>query len=499
MRGMVTSFWLVLLVAAGPVAGQAQGSHAVLDLLHSGNYAALGLGGDPFLSALDDETGWWSRIHESDQNAVGLRQVDYRPVAVQTGRETQVLTGQSTMVWLGRSLQLGDRRIRLQLETCAPRSEFALRGNDAGMRVAATGYGCDAWIRAEDVFPGITAQAGGTVWRKDESGASREQSIGLRGRVSSWLTAQAAFTKKQHPLMSHSDLLEEQVPMNLNLNTATLVSDLRLSLPFSLAIEGSHSTVELAEITAATSDDSYEMIPSGGAEKWHCAVKWQPTPSMRVMVRRTGMSLDVASDAYLASAKFARVKYLRGNGGSWLIGAEHRYGESTRILVDMESSALHGSGYGYVESWPFTSAVVDLLGASQRFRTSASADWARWHAGISREMGAGLLQGGLNWYHIRPRLTFETWQKTLLGNRAYERLELHSGSAELASVSLGVRWPLRGCHLDLAVHQFVYARSRVGSQSSASEDPESDPTLVAVPKSKGRAGTFLAFQLEHAF
>jgi hypothetical protein len=125
---------------------------------------------------------------------------------------------------------------------------------------------------------------------------------------------------------------------------------------------------------------------------------------------------------------------------------------------------------GEVESWPFTSGLVALLGVRRVGYATAAAQWSRWHAGLECHPRSWLgVSGGLNAYDIRPTGTLESWQPILfvLG-RTDDRVDrLTIERAQLGAISLGGRLVAGRAEVQIGVRQFVAAHIQRSSAAGA--------------------------------
>jgi len=246
----------------------------------------------------------------------------------------------------------------------------------------------------------------------------------------------------------------------------------------------------------------YVLVPEGRKESWQCALVVQPLSGQRVLVRQSRARLHSNARLHLAGMQFGRLSYLRADLRSWLIAWEMTASAGTRLLVDVEFARPYGETYGYLESWPFTSGVVDLLGIQQNFRARGEAHMTRWHAALADKIGNTGFECGLNFYDIDPELQLMTWQPVIFGMgwNDVHRYALRSARVHLAAVSLGLSHRLLGCDVHLAWQQFVYARS-AGHLEHINEDEQVTESDLQVAKSAGRsrAGTFLDLGVSYRF
>ena len=494
---MVTGLLLGLLIQ--PASGQSAGT--LLSVLHGGSHAAPGLGGDPFLSSMDDETGWWGHLPGDAPNRISLRQIDYTPVSVETDRKVQVLGANATLISAAKRWVRGSRAFIGQLDYCTPRSRFAWHQGDARIHVSSEGSEAQGWLRLERLIPGITVQGGATLWREAALGTTQQQSIGLRGSWQSRLIGQVMHIRERHPQEVRGYLLDDLIPLTLNLQASASHYEARCRLPWELAIEGSFRHTLFAEIDSLSSAEAYELMPEGLADHWWAALHWRPRRDLGLLLRRSGLWLETTAHTYLAGMLFGKLKYLQGGLDAWMFAADYQLSAGTRLIADVEWSDLHGKTYGHIESWPFTSTVIDLLGVKQKFKAEITADWVRWHGGFTQEVGTGSISGGFNWYDIRPKMEAMTWQRVLaIGWHNVHEYELRGCRASLAALSLGFTWPYRNLRLDAGIQQFIFARTTGDLWEKVDLQPQEPQGLAAKRSSEdGRAGTFLSLTMTYGF
>src|SRR6185503_20170417 len=148
-------------------------------------------------------------------------------------------------------------------------------------------------------------------------------------------------------------------------------------------------------------------ILSGGAV-------WRGPRGSRLLLRRTDHRARFEADASWAGGRFGHLNYAHVDARSWLGAAEWPVPRG-RALLDFESARGRVQARAEVESWPFTDALADLLGARRIARGVGSMRWEVTHAGIERAVRRTTsVRAGLAWYDLRPEAEIESWRPLFL-------------------------------------------------------------------------------------
>jgi len=160
MRGFLPAASLLLLGAlAYPSSAPGQAAEAVLDLLHPGSRSSLGLGGDPFLSPLDDEVGWWARARTITGGEVRLDVRDYAPLPEHANSQRGALYARRTRVSVSRRLPYGTRSVALTARIESPSTALSVGQADGSLRMSSSGSVAQGYLRLMDLWPGATHRA----------------------------------------------------------------------------------------------------------------------------------------------------------------------------------------------------------------------------------------------------------------------------------------------------------------------------------------------------
>ncbi len=493
---------LVLVALASVVTAQPLGG--VLDYLHLGSRCSLGLGGDPFLSPLSDQCGWWSRV-QTGSDRLTWRQVDYQPVTRRgSGGDGELVQRLPDLV-LTRRLHHRGWDLHLQGELARPRQDFAWNGQTDRMQVRGDGTVLAGGFRLGGLVPGLTLQAIAPLWRSTPGGSGADRGFGVRYAHLDWIEAQAHLSRSPHDESFLGVFSGEPVATSLNLLAEQSRYDVRLRLAPRLAAEVSYASTGLGAIQARSTAETYEFIPNGTAIQRQAGLLFEPWSGSRLLLRYTDLDLDLAARAYWGGQRFGLLKYARGTTVSRLVAWQARWGRGWRVLCDAERARMSGATYGKVDSWPFTDLLIDLLGISRSFKGDADLRWTRWHVGLEKTTRRGLLQGGVNWYDLQPEAHLKTWLPYLfgMGQQDVQYHDLTTRRIRLAAVSLGFALPVDSWLFSTRVHQFVYVSSSGADSDDGSggqQPPPDDPPAASDDGPSGWiGGTFLSTSISVRF
>ena len=454
------SRWWVALALMWATSVEAAGE--ITPLLQPGSRAALGLGGDPFLSPLLDECGWWSEPGFTTSPMARVRSVASEPLTRRATRGGGSLDFGETSVQMQYASRFAGRPLALSGRISSPRWNGTLAAAGGELRFIGEGSRAEAGVRVSELAPGLSAQASGPLWA--DGGARRTASLGagLRYRPRPWLAAQASWREARIPEAFSSDLYGEPLAASLNLRSEQRRLDGRLALGGRIAVEGSVARTRYAPITPRTTLPRYEIAPTGTGALDQASAEIRITRGLAALTRWTRGSLDVAGDAVWGGERFGRLSYARADLESYLFAVEAHARGGARWVLDAERARARGRARLVLETWPFTSTLVDLLGLRRIGRVTAEAQWHRLHAGLDRPLGAaGRAQLGVAWYDVEPDASAESWRPVFLAfGKTDDRVDaLGVRRAQLASVSLGGALRLGGMEGALALEQFVFARA----------------------------------------
>jgi hypothetical protein len=490
---------LALLIAFGaarPSVVSGQVSEGILSLIEPGSRADHGLGGDPFLSPLADESGWWGRFDPRVENSASWRAELAEPVAVRRGPKTWSMRSRGYQCRIDRRLLLGGRDLLVQTAMESPRTRWNIMQSDGGLRMSGVGWTIEGAARWE-ALRGTILQAQAPSLAESRSGAPARWGVGLRFARYAPIMLQGSYVENDRPDEGYSLLLSERMPFSLNLRSATGAYDFRLALNRSAEIEGSLTDTRWTPIREGRGGDSYELLPQGHLWSNQWSIAWKFKEAGRAILRGTWMEADIEATATLGMMRFARLSYLQAEEQAWLGGVDWTTSSRSRILLECETIRFSGKTNGYVESWPFTSTIIDLLGIQQNLRATAEGRLTRLHGALRKGWGSGWIEGGLSGYRISPSVRAMTWQPGVFGMgwRDLHRYAMDSAHGELGAVSTGIGLTIFGCDLTLGIRQFVLAKftGRLEEDREGGTPPDRPDQGPAAGRTRG--GTFLDFRI----
>jgi hypothetical protein len=460
----------LLLLAFVSLASCAESAHAgdIVDLLHPGSRASIALGGDPFASPLDPGGGLWPEADVFRAPALRLDAAASDPLGRGSPGVAGELSGSMAASRLVLPRVLNGRAYAFTAELASPRWNGSWSGPSGSVSLGGPESRMALEAFAPDVIPGLSMQARlplGTT--AGEPGASRT-SAALQYRRPA-LSLQGHWSLQRRPEPLHSDLYDQFISAPLNLRSERFGLDGRIAPGPLWEAEGSFARVYDRPLEAVDGTAGYRIAPGGAGRIGQASFSLGPAPR-RLLARWTERTRDLNGRAYLDGDLFARLNYGRIWLRSWLFAAQLGSASRTRGVMEFELAQAVLNARGEVESWPFTSGLVALLGVRRVGYATAAAQWSRWHAGLECHPRSWLgVSGGLNAYDIRPTGTLESWQPILfvLG-RTDDRVDrLTIERAQLGAISLGGRLVAGRAEVQIGVRQFVAAHIQRSSAAGA--------------------------------
>ena len=210
-----------------------------------------------------------------------------------------------------------------------------------------------------------------------------------------------------------STLYGEPIGLSTNLVLESQRLDGRCALGFGVALEGALARARWVPVDAPDAALTYHLSPSGTSALDQLGLRWRSRP-VAALVRWTQFTPDLAGDLAWGGQSFGGIDYARATLESWLAGLETQ-GHGCRSLAEVEHVRLAVRARGELESWPFTSTLVDLLGQRSIFRATGSVEWERWHLAHERPLGRRARgRAGAEWIEIRPAAEIESWRPAFL-------------------------------------------------------------------------------------
>jgi hypothetical protein len=480
----------------------AETGSGVFGLLEPGSRPATALGGDPFLSPLDDRCGWWSRLDAGTGRIARVEAEAADPVTRRASRDRGDLSSRRLSWEAVTGGSWGDRRWLVAGRVTDRRWTGSWDGASGGVALGGAGTRLDLAARLEDVVDGVTLQAAGPLG--GGSGEIARSSLGavVRYRPGARIAVQCRWEQRRHPEILESGFYGEPWSASVNLRSDLVRVDGRLVLPRGLRWEGSVSRAWHSEDEARGAPGRYALSPGGAVRTDEMSLTWAAPWIGTVLARRAAVNADVEGDATYGGERFGRLSYARGDLESYLLAVQPVSSRTWRAFAEAEVVQLEGEARAKVETWPFTPTLVDLLGHRRIYEAEGSARWTRWHAAAERRIGARLrAQCGASWYDIRPRLVVDSWRPAFLvfGRSDFQRDELGTRRVRLAAVSAGGSYAAGGWAVEFAVQQFVFARTDTDHGRDEGGDDGGPAGGVARDGRGGFGGTRVIVRMTRGF
>ena len=446
-----------------------------LDLLQPCSRPAVGSGGDPFLSALDDRVGWWSDVRFA--SAPSLRVTFAESDASRPSNGSRLLLGQREAAWTAAGeIRLGSHPVQLAGRFSRPTWEGAWSSSRASLSMDRFRPRVELGLRTVGLLTGLTLQSQLPLWGSDPGWTRQAGGMGARYQTDR-LEAQVAWVQSQAAEAIVADVRGVPIEASSNMGSDSRTIDFRLTPRRALVCEGSIHRDVYGAIGNPTAL-GYALEPRGRGGLEQVSLAWGRTDRGRGIARRTHEALDGECRGLSEGQSFARAAGVRAEVDAWLVGADLTRA-SGRWLVDWESARAHGQAFAEIESWPFTSILVDLLGENLLGKAQGSARWSQWHAAWQGRLSPRTaIEMGVNWIDAWPEGSILTWQTTFgLIPSGKEFSTLDVGRVQLAALSLGGHRRWRKFEAALAARQVVFAR--VFRDAPADQPPGSGGTGAA--------------------
>jgi hypothetical protein len=451
-------------------------TEGILDLLRPGSRTLVGEEGvDPFLSPMDDQTGWWSHMGLAGS---GRSRIEYRlsdPAASNALRGTHLRGQEVSWLTSAQGWRLGmPWSIAARLRRPDDRAGFETRS--ASLQVDRAGSTAELGLRVS-ARPGLTVQATSPVW-EHPSGAMRSQGgAGLRWEIVERVALQGSWERTRLPEELASNVHGNPIVASLNWEMERLQLDGRIRLLGSLVAEVSANRTRSRAIEERDVAPMYQIDPRGSSTLEQTSFYWGPPRKARLLLRWSHSEADIAANLLWGGQQFGQINYGRVNVHSYLAAIESFRGPGARSILEVEWVQARGRARGEAESWPFTTTLVDLLGQRRIYKAVAEAEWLRWHGGIEHRIGKSVrMREGVEWIDAFPHATLESWSPAVLvfGKLDAQTEPLDVRRVQLAAVSLGMSARWGSTWFDLGLEQFVFGRSFKSPRIDESTEPPGD-------------------------
>jgi hypothetical protein len=475
-------------------------------LLQPGSRSSVGLGGDPFLSALFDETGWWATVDPAESGIMRIEGAIGEPIP-SSGTDRQGAYGYESVAaeatWRP---SFGARRLTLGVRAQNPDWSSVWVSSSGTVRIEEARPRARVGARLSDHRGRLALQGTARFLDSGESANAFER-LGLRVSPTRLLRLQADYGKDASLASIQSSLYDAVWGAAFNCETRTARVAVRLELPRDTAIEWAHLSADYSPDAAISRAHEYQLAPAGEASRDEITVLWRPVPAQTILARWSGLGLDATGEAFWGGERFGLLNYARGYLRAWLLGFEARR-ERSRFLCDVELASGEMSGRARVETWPFTDVTIDLLGVRRIYEWDCSGEWMRIHGAAERAVaGRHRVRGGLSWYRLWPHAALDDWSPAFLvfGSRDRKHWDLEIKRADLSIVSLGSQIDLRAVRVRFDVQQILYAASSEGSRigtddtSDTGDQPAPDGRLEELGTRRWPGGGQIRLALERTF
>ena len=479
----------LLLLALVSLVWCAESAHAgdIVDLLQPGSRTAIALGGDPFASPLDPGSGLWPDVDLFRSPSLRFDAAASDPLTGAGSGAAGALSGSTAASRLAMPLMMAGRAWALTAELASPRWSGSWSGPAGSVSLGGPESRMALEAFAPAALPGLSLQARLPLGNTDgEPGASRSGAA-IRYRRAAF-SLQGHWNLQRRPEPFRTDLYDQHISAPLNLRSERFGLDGRIGPSAYWTAEGSFARVHDRSLDAVDGAAGYRLAPGGAGRVSQASLSFGPA-AKRVLARWTERTRDLNGKAYLDGDLFARLNYGRIWTRSWLVAAQLGTAASTGGVLEFELAQASLNARGEVETWPFTSGLVALLGARRVGYASAAAQWIRWHAGMECHPRSWLgVSAGVNAYDIRPEGTLESWQPVLFvfGRTDDQVDQLTIDRAQLGAVSLGGRLAMGRAEASFGIRQFVAARIQRHRSSGSSAGVGSPEPAQAINPSPAR-------------
>ena len=470
-----SGIFLLLLVFLGVGKAQARPADSILNFLQQGSRPDLGLGGDPFLSPLLRQSGWWDQDLLDDLSDVQLRNYQYLPVTRRLSGGDSEIEFAYTQLGGRYVVERWDRKLHLGLSITSARASAELNGDLASVGLGESGGSLAGIARLEQIVPGLSAQIsfplGESSSRRSGEGLRYGFHYALMERL--FLTSAWSRWDSQESILAQLD--DEVVDSPLNLKVDNIHHGARLNIWRSLAFE-----MSLRESDYLASNElsggEYEFLPEAWSMSRQQSLEWGGESGLRVLLRHSDAQLNGSGGGYWAGQRYLRVSHTHADLESILGAIQISMGQRRRLIADMEFGDFDAFGRIGVDSWRFASWEQAWSGAKKVIQVDGKGRWERYHVGYESPWGAWDLGGGLSYYEIYPQGYSESWiHVPFLRPQDYEKIGLSTSRLSLGAISLRALRRFGRFEISGELHQFVYGNDHIKEDASPSVPPPTDP------------------------
>jgi len=465
---------VLLLVLSSLITDGAQSRPAnfILDMLQLGSRHAPGLGGDPFLSPIMRQSGWWKQELLDDNADIQLRNYQYLPVTPRLSSGVSQIEAVYTEIGGRYVIQRWQRQLSLGVSLVAARNTTALNKDLVSISLGQDGKRVAGLARLDEILPGLAAQVTFPVSESDSWLAGERLAYGFnynwRGRL--YLGSSRSHWDDRGSIIALFD--DEVVASPLNIDVKEFRHEARLRIWRGLAVELSLSEADYLH-GHALEGSQYEFLPEAWSNFRQQSVEWGQEWGLRLLFRHSDAAMKGSGGGYWEGARYLRVSHTHAQIESYLGAVQFPLGPNRRIFADVEFSDWDFFGRFGIDSWRFASWEQAWSGAKKVIQLGGSGRWERYHLGFESRTKAWDWGGGLSYYDIYPDAFSESWiHIPFVSPQAYEESNLAIDRFSLGAISLKVIWRMARFDITAELHQFVYGDDHLDPQPGPEPDPQ---------------------------
>ena len=443
---------------------------SLFDLLQPGSRAELGIGGDPFLSPLNDQTGWWSWVPAVPVRTVRAFASAGEPIPRTSTEDDGMVAGRSIGADVyGAAASRWDRTIFLSARIRNPRWVTAWRASSGQARIERSQPRAHLGGRIAALPLRAAVQATLPIWDNDAGLVdSRFFRYGLRVSPTGWFTAQFDLGRERFGADFQSSLYGAEWSTTIRCACTSRRIAARVRAPARIELEYGHSDTRYSSDEGVAGQLDYQIIPDGSSSRDEASIVWRATRRARWLVRWTRADLDIGGNAYWGGQRFGVLNYARGELTSLLSAWDFEPHGRIRCLADFERVWAGLDGRARFEAWPFAETAIDLLGPRRTFRMASDGGWIRSHAAVEMPPQRwGRLRFGTTWHRILPGASLDDWSPAFLAFGATDRehRELEVRHLDLVSAAMGIEWRVGESVVAIEAQQLIAASAHETSGS----------------------------------
>lgn len=495
---LVVGVWLLALSGLISSEAQSRPAHFLLDTLQLGSRHSPGLGGDPFLSPVMRQTGWWEQKLLDDPGDIQLRNYQYLPVTPRLSSGGSQIEAVYTELGGRYVIERWQRKLSLGVSLDAARNTTAMYQDLASISLAQDATRVAGLARLDDILPGLAAQISFPVSESDSWLAGERLSYGFNFNLQDRLFLGSSRTHWDDQGSLVANLDDENVVSPLNLDVKQFRHEGRLRIWRDLAVELSLSEADYLR-GQDLEGNQYEFLPEAWSYSRQQSVEWGQKMGLRLLFRHCDAGMKGEGGGYWEGARYLRVSHTNGQIESYLGAVQFPLGPNRRIFGDAEFVEFDFFGRFGIDSWRFASWEQAWSGAKKVIQLGGSGRWERYHLGYESLGNSWDWGGGLSFYDIYPEAYSESWiHIPFVSRQDYEESNLATGRYSLGAVSLKLIWRPARFRISAELHQFVYGDDHLDLESEP--DPAPLPPADQDSSSEGwYGGSYAEFSIGYSW